>query len=164
MASVSDAEVVLDCDHSGITPRLVTVPCPVPAAPPPGPALPPRPPVEMQLFSKAGPRCGFQGKVAGGEEHSTRGSVLATNGKRVEGEPMKDMEKSPSNGKQETVNGQGKKRWVSNKRDGSATSRAAGRSRQNIFTIYQRWLCKLNPAINFLVLSLFITLTNLVRI
>lgn len=24
-----DAEVVLDCDHSGITPRLVTVPCPV---------------------------------------------------------------------------------------------------------------------------------------
>lgn len=108
--------------------------------------------------------CGIQGKVAGGEEHSTRGSVLATNGKRVEGEPMKDMEKSPSNGKQETVNGQGKKRWVSNKRDGSATSRAAGRSRQNIFTIYQRWLCKLNPAINFLVLSLFITLTNLVRI
>lgn len=54
-----DAEVILDCDHSGITPRLVTVPCPVPAAPPPGPALPPRPPVEMQLFSKAGPRCGF---------------------------------------------------------------------------------------------------------
>lgn len=97
-----------------------------------------------------------------GERSTVPGA--ASSNKWVEGGPMKDMEKSPSDGKQETVKGQGKKRWVSNRRGGSATSRSAGGSRQNIFTTNQRWLCKLYPAINFLVLSLFITPTNLVRI